>query len=1521
MAKVKTESEKGVSVTGCIFQFNESGILFEFNLGDEDGLIGVVKPSNVIIDGEGNSIPESAKTVESLSKFFQTGDELKCVVFKRQGLKPFKSIEEVEEVDSEGKVVSKSSEVLVTLDYVSEKATLIRDKGKTLDNSEIGEIEEQLGKQFHDEIEILDDVTEPATDKKETPNQKRKRRRKKQKMAFKEERKMFIMAEKQMLEAENEAFKAQKENVAAEEKDEKDVAKKSPPNIFKAKGVLSQLRKPQAGGKVVTGVIKMLNGQFAGRLCNITSSCMYVYGHQLSKANLMNYIKHGDECIVQYSVHGDDGSGDSFPMIKRAWIGPETETKIAAAEDKEFAKWLVSRGIDEAKFKKWVSNVDVPHKSYFPFVADIYEAEIISILREKGGEQGMMLKILKLVKENPLALADNEKQAETTEKIEQPLPPEPKDEGDEEISMVLDCNDVDLDLMDEEVPKRSNKASESDDHIAVLLQEDFFAYGVPVKDADVRLLVRPGDIVHVQINAMNAAVKRRFRKFSEQRPDLKLTHCAYLGYIGPNRPKMADADLKYADGLESFLTARGLTLKEFKELRDGTGAASTAPLLPVGYIPPLMGNTVSNIGETALATSLVSKVMTMSGEDDVRVETLLRNNEEIQVAIKMSKILTTSLVKQMQSKMRGKINLQLNNLTRSQLNSQRLQLSAVEKALVQNPIVAQAQARAGSYLQSNLPRPMPNLPQPTSKVLELLAKSTSAIINQQRLKEIEKKAAEEAAQRAQALAKTNKKTPANRDMKKILESYKSEKATAETQMTPLDYLKTWWKKGSSHIKYGINTICFGTVSFPKDEVTNFKVTQTGKKSNKSEFYTLKELLFMMEHRKKEFVTYVRNCNVQGIRVVNKADRSAAIAYIIGDHNTPPPQQLQPDLRLTMNKRKAEEDQRKEEEKEKVQLQMQMLSNQPKVKKKSRFDISVTPVSATQPRAFQQQPVSGYGAQQVPYAGEYGALAQQQHQWQAMQAQQMLQQPSFQQLGAQQPLVQQQIVQQPSSQQQPLPDSTGQSRLDYLYQRQKEIERQSNSQERGRSFSPTGSRRSRENQVASYYEHSRSRSPRRVEDDYPVPVPIEIDRPSRSDYDPLNPTDASPPSSPQYRPDAWHRENEQRRWQEERDKLKRQMEQERKELEREKLRLLEMEREREEAERKRAEQERKFRLELEQERIRREKEEEKRRKEEELRRQEAEERRKAEEEQRIKEENEVRRRLEREKMELEAERRRLQTEKHQQLIESEKRRLEEEKRRRDEDESRFKRQRERLPRSFGKDSYGEESRRSNPPQWQLIDITDDDDDGRNAKRAPSPPRLSGFSSSLDRSAPDRSGFDRSVQDRSGFDRSAQDRSGFDRSVQDRSGFDQHRNGQHRNGRDLTDWSKNGHGLTVRNSTVQDSTAPNPTAHQTVDGDQMINAEDKTFFHQHKAHGNHLKEIPTGLGLEEITQSNGLQTLAIPFQIPSQQANSSKVLGPITRRKTQAAMVITFHTIIINITPIDLVRDVNKIVFIEYSFLVV
>jgi hypothetical protein len=59
-----------IACVGVIFQFNPTGVLFEFSNGVSEDNVGIVEPTKIKI-GENETIPASANTVDLLSKYIQ----------------------------------------------------------------------------------------------------------------------------------------------------------------------------------------------------------------------------------------------------------------------------------------------------------------------------------------------------------------------------------------------------------------------------------------------------------------------------------------------------------------------------------------------------------------------------------------------------------------------------------------------------------------------------------------------------------------------------------------------------------------------------------------------------------------------------------------------------------------------------------------------------------------------------------------------------------------------------------------------------------------------------------------------------------------------------------------------------------------------------------------------------------------------------------------------------------------------------------------------------------------------------------------------------------------------------------------------------------------------------------------------------------------------------------------------------------------------------------------------------------
>ena len=171
------------------------------------------------------------------------------------------------------------------------------------------------------------------------------------------------------------------------------------------------------------------------------------------------------------------------------------------------------------------------------------------------------------------------------------------------------------------------------------------------------MFLRAGEKIHVQVSPLNASLKRRLHSLSKLRPDLKMTHYAYLGYVGPSRPKVANSDIVVGQfGLEEYLKERGITTQEFIVLRksDRDSGSSNKPKSKmdefceaVSKMPPGMGlmgqgpgsalpnfaiEAGVNIVKTQRATKLAAKAMLMKDDTDPQIETMLSNMDEVEVS-------------------------------------------------------------------------------------------------------------------------------------------------------------------------------------------------------------------------------------------------------------------------------------------------------------------------------------------------------------------------------------------------------------------------------------------------------------------------------------------------------------------------------------------------------------------------------------------------------------------------------------------------------------------------------------------------------------------------------------------------------------------------------------------------------------------------------------------------------------------------------------------------------------------------
>ena len=69
--------------------------------------------------------------------------------------------------------------------------------------------------------------------------------------------------------------------------------------------------------------MELLDGKHAGKMVNAISMSMYMWGYNLSKANLNAVLKYGDLCEVEYKIQPkkDQEFDDDLLLVKKVYIG------------------------------------------------------------------------------------------------------------------------------------------------------------------------------------------------------------------------------------------------------------------------------------------------------------------------------------------------------------------------------------------------------------------------------------------------------------------------------------------------------------------------------------------------------------------------------------------------------------------------------------------------------------------------------------------------------------------------------------------------------------------------------------------------------------------------------------------------------------------------------------------------------------------------------------------------------------------------------------------------------------------------------------------------------------------------------------------------------------------------------------------------------------------------------------------------------------------------------------------------
>ena len=151
------------------------------------------------------------------------------------------------------------------------------------------------------------------------------------------------------------------------------------------KAKLVQYKKvPRQKGKVSSGILEIVEGEFSGQRVNFPASCLFAWGHHLVNANLMFHLRLGEPMLVALLPKSNTLTA------RKVWMGAN---KAEAGKDNlEYRAWILERSLDEETFLQWVTD-KLPPKPFFPLKAEQFEAKVIMLIRENPKGDGALVRI------------------------------------------------------------------------------------------------------------------------------------------------------------------------------------------------------------------------------------------------------------------------------------------------------------------------------------------------------------------------------------------------------------------------------------------------------------------------------------------------------------------------------------------------------------------------------------------------------------------------------------------------------------------------------------------------------------------------------------------------------------------------------------------------------------------------------------------------------------------------------------------------------------------------------------------------------------------------------------------------------------------------------------------------------------------------------------------------------------------------------------------------------------------------
>ena len=404
-----------------------------------------------------------------------------------------------------------------------------------------------------------------------------------------------------------------------------------PPNTIFGKVV--ELKKPDNASPSGTehGLLQIENGPWEKGKAFFNRNCLFCWGHNCAKADLMYLIVDGDKFCVEVA---DGTNNKAVPYkVTSAWIGPHPHEKnkeaAAMAGNPHFMKWLKDHGLTVDLFRQVIAG-EAPMRPFFPLMGPQHQAKVAFLFPQSSSKSGSDGGVLRLFAGHPNS-------------------------------------------------KEGRKAPE-----VIFERESVYIWNVQMAGGDLNYVLQENDKVFVEVTDLIGKEKKKWQNKLGNMAVPKFI--ASLVFVGGGRPKAEkiQEDFTKNSNLTQWLNKRNIDVATFEKLLQdklppkalpvegeesyGVDYTSTASftnlaLASPGAMPrtrkePTLAPSASWAHHSGHGTSakpfanpimrqaeeLTQRTMLLQSPEDPEVTNLIQDDAEAQLALFLSKTLTNAIM-------------------------------------------------------------------------------------------------------------------------------------------------------------------------------------------------------------------------------------------------------------------------------------------------------------------------------------------------------------------------------------------------------------------------------------------------------------------------------------------------------------------------------------------------------------------------------------------------------------------------------------------------------------------------------------------------------------------------------------------------------------------------------------------------------------------------------------------------------------------------------------------------------------